>query len=484
MQVNWQPFAAPTARYVHPQAAADRFEPGDGSTRPPTRQELIRQLLNPDREVKELRVDWKQNIGGRLLSRAGVGQDGRLAFVSDDRLVVLKPDGSEQMSVPQGEPDVFNIFLPPVVDPGGVVAAGGAGLTSFGPSGKKLWHRKIGEVVTRPAVGQDGTVYAAGGDGRMVAFDSRGKKLWATDVRPTLVELYREDREAWCESLRRDLADPDKADRKDVLESLLQDAEQELADPEFGKDVTVKFEGGPSLGPDGRVYCFTQVGPLFSLDGRTGEIQWVQPDTANYLDEGGLSFTPDGQVLGVTGNSLLRCIRPEDGEVLFDYGCWIEKRLDQVSPEEADDARRSGNMGSCGLPDLSPDGETIYWGGRDGKVRAVDRQGNKVFTVEIPHNAGYAGEMDVSVGQDGCLYCANSRGLTVLSSRGEELWRYETSDKYSYATLAGDKVILNTYSGEVVCLDSRDLKQRAEAAAEEDAPAPRIAVGNGWVTVG
>ncbi|GMU54646.1 MAG: hypothetical protein AMXMBFR33_37920 [Candidatus Xenobia bacterium] len=442
----------------------------------------MRKLLQGDQSVQELRVDWQQNVGGRLLSQAGVGPDGSLAFVNDETLVVLRADGSRQMSVPQGRDDWFNIFRAPVIHSGGVVAAGQSGLTSLDSTGRKRWHQDIGEVATRPVVSSDGTVFAAAGES-MHAFSPDGEKLWSTSLREKLVELWREERTAWANGLEQDLANPDKAHKKDVLEPLLDSARKELADPDFGKNLEIKLQGGPSLGPDGKLYCFTQVGPLFCLDQKTGEIEWVLPDKRNYLCEGGVAFSPEGDLLGVTGNSLLRVISPQ-GEVRFDYAAFLEKRLDQTSEQEASEARRAGNMGSCGLPALSPDGQTIYWAGRDGKLRAVDRQGNKRFTLEIPHRQGYAGEMDVSVGRDGTLYCANSQGLTALSPQGEQLWRYETNDKYAYATLVGDKVVLNTYSGEVFSLDCGTLNQKAAAALETSEPAPRIAVANGWVTIG
>lgn len=461
----------------------DRFVPSEKtSARPLTRQELVRKLLNGTEAVQELRVDWQANPGGRLLSRAGVGPDGSLAFINDDRLVVLGKDGSEKVSLAQGERDSFNIFRAPVLHPGGVLVAGTLGLTSFDSRGAELWHHPIGEMRTRPALSADGTVFAAAGE-HMHAFDAAGQKLWSTSLRPHLVELYRRDREDWAEALRADLLDPDKADRKEVFESLLASAENQLRDPDFGKEINVEFEGGPSLGPDGRVYCFTRVGPLFCLDPRSGQVEWMQKDPRTYLAEDGVAFTPAGDLVGVTGNSLLQVIAT-DGKVRFEYGSWIEKRLDQATPEEADEARRSGNMASCGLPALSPDGKAIYWAGRDGKVRAVDLEGNKLWTAEVPHRDGYAGEMDVSVGRDGLLYCANSKGLSALSPQGELLWRYETNDKYAYATLSEDKVILNTYSGEVFCLDCGSLSERARSALNASEPASRIAVANGWVTVG
>lgn len=482
-ELRLSPTSRPPTSASGSSGLTDRFAPSEETaSRPLTRQELVRKLFNGSEPVQELRVDWQAKPGGRLLTRAGVGPDGSLAFVNDDRLVVLRPDGSEKSSQAQGERDVFNIFLAPVVHSGGVLAAGKLGLTSFDATGAERWHHPIGEMKTRPAVAADGTVFAAAGD-EMHAFDAAGKKLWSTSLRPQLVELYRRDREEWAEGLRADLLDPDKAEKKEVLESLLAGAEKELRDPNFGKDVQVVFEGGPSLGPDGRVYCFTQVGPLFCLDSGSGQVEWMQKDPRTYLAEDGVAFTPAGDLLGVTGNSLLQVIAP-DGKVRYEYGAWLEKRLDQATPEEANEARRSGNMASCGLPALSPDGQAIYWAGRDGKVRAVDLEGNKLWTAEVPHRDGYAGEMDVSVGRDGLLYCANSKGLSALSPEGELLWRYETNDKYAYATLSEDKVILNTYSGEVFCLDCASLSDRARSALNASEPASRIAVANGWVTVG
>ncbi len=468
-----------TASYnAAPRAASgDRFTPSEPSTPMVTRQEMMRKLLQGDQPVQDLRVDWQQKVGGRLLASPGVGPDGSLAFVNDDRLVVLRPDGTEQMSIPQGEGDWFNIFRAPVVHPGGVVAAGKSGLSSFRPDGTLRWHQDIGEVKTRPAVAGDGTVFAAAGDA-MHAFSPDGENLWSTSLRPELLEVYRQERTAWADGLERDLAR-----NSEVFGPMLASARQELAAPDFGHKLEVKFEGGPNLGPDGKLYCFTQVGPLFCLDQQTGAIEWLNPDKRNYLAEGGLTPAPDGELIGVTGNSLLRVLGPQ-GEVRFDYGSFVEQRLDRMSDQEADQARRSGNMGGSGLPALSPDAQTIYWAGRDGKLRAVDRQGNKRFTVEVPSRDGYAGEMDVTVGRDGTLYCANSKGLTALSPQGEQLWRYDTNEKYCYTALSGDKAILSTYSGEVFSLDCGELNRKAARVLDAPEPTPSIAVANGWVTIG
>lgn len=62
--------------------------------------------------------------------------------------------------------------------------AGHSGTSPYaGPeSGRILWRRKLGgDVTPGPAVGRDGTIYAAGNGGVLHALDARGRELWSFD---------------------------------------------------------------------------------------------------------------------------------------------------------------------------------------------------------------------------------------------------------------------------------------------------------------
>lgn len=465
------PAATPRATLPSPADGLGAAVPG----RLPSRREVLDRLLTPQDRAQEFYVRWSTPVGGRLLAPPAVAADGRLATVNDEGLVILGPEGEVHTRIP----GAFRLFSPPVFTPdGGVLVAGSQGLCSYDRAGQLRWSHDLGDMPTSPAVDAHGRVYAAAQGGVLHSFEPDGTPRWSHDLAPQLREVYRDDRKRWAETLRQDLRKPDlDPGFRQSLVKMLAEAEAQIAASDAGYTGPPKIAGGPGLGPDGSVCVFTEVGPLFRFhpEGRLEREERLP----TWLQAGGVAFTPGGGVLGVGGNSTLLALTP-DGSLDFEYGGFVEQRLDRLSPEKAAEARRSGNTGASTVPRLSPDGGTIYFGGMDGKVRAIDRAGHKLWTREL------AGSADVAVAADGTVYGVSPQGLTAFSPEGRVLWSYETQSKTCHVAVSGSDVILTTYSGTVFALDADHYRRMAEVALSAPTPAEptRIEVADGWVTIG
>lgn len=466
--------AAPALRSL-PAGSPDTVGPAVPG-RLPSRQDILNRVLTPTERSQEFYVRWETPVGGRLLAAPAVSSEGALAMVNDAGLVVLGPEGDVRQRIP----GAFRIFSTPVfTQDGGVLVAGLEGLACYDPAGTLRWSREVGEMPTAPAVDANGSVYAAGKDGVLHSFDQDGAPRWSHDLTPQLREVYRDDRKRWAETLRQDLKKPDlDPGFRQSLERMLGEAEAQIAAPDAGYTGPPKISGGPSVGPDGSVYVFTEVGPLFRFhpDGRLEREERLP----TWLQGGGVGFTPEGGVLGVGGNSILMAALP-DGSLDFEYSGFAEERLDRLPADRAAELRRAGNTGASTVPRLSPDGKAIYFGGMDGKVRALDRSGNKLWTRDLSTSA------EVAVGSDGTVYGVSAKGLTAFSPEGRPLWSYETRSKYCHVAVSGQDVLLTTYGGNVFALDAGHYRRMAEVALQAPGPSPeptRIDVGDGWVTIG
>lgn len=441
----------------------------------PTREDLLRRVLSPEERSQDFHVRWETPVGGRLLAPPAVSPQGALATVNDDGLAILGPEGEVRVRVA----GIFDLFSTPVfTKDGGVLVASPKRLSCYDGTGGLRWSQDVQLTHNAPAVDADGHVYAAGKDGVLHSFEADGRPRWSHDLTPQVREVYRDNRRDWAEKLRQDLQKPDlDPEFRKSVEKWLREAEAQIAAPDAGYQGPPKIDGGPSLGPDGSVYVFTEVGPLYRFhpDGRLEREERLP----TWLQARGVGFTPEGGVLGVGGNSVLMALRP-DGSLDFEYSGFAEERLDRLPPEKQKELRIAGNMGASTVPRLSPDGKAIYFAGMDGKVRAIDRSGNKLWTRPLDSYA------DVAVGSDGTVYGVSTKGLSAFSPGGRVLWSYETRAKHCHVAVNGQDVILTTYDGKVFALDSQHYRRMAEVALNNPAPADpvRIQVGDGWVTIG
>ncbi len=438
--------------------------------------QFLGSLMNAD--FQDLMTVWKTPIGGRIMEPPDVAPDGSLAFVNDEGLVVLNPQGQIKHRVSTSV-DIFT--SPRFLKDGRVAVVDRHGLKVF--KGDQLdWARPVGDIHTNPDIDDEGNLYVATRDRRVFCFDPQGEKKWERDLSPELLKRVRHQRSS---SLRRDryrLARGEVSESfRPQLEMMADKREQDLKDPNYGSDGLTEIQGGPNLGPDGRAYVFTEVGPLIALDPQ-GEVAWSGHDD---LDGREVNFTPDGQLLTLTSFSHMKLI-DDQGRTEWVYGGFTEERLDQLSSEQAKEARRAGNFGASTVPESSPDGQQLYFSGLDGKLRAVSRDGKKLWSLQL-QDEGTHSSPDVEVGRDGTVYAVGPLGVDAVSPEGKKLWQFRVKDKHAHLALVGDRVCLATYNGNVYLLDNEEIARKLalyESGAGAGADETTIEFEDGYLTIG
>ena len=438
--------------------------------------EFLGSLVRGD--FQELMTVWKTNVGGRILEPPGVAPDGSLAFLNDEGLVVLDPNGEEKSRI-NTRADLFT--TPKFLKDGRVAVVSQTGLKVF--KGAQLdWEQPVGNIHTSPEIDDNGNIYVATRDRRVFCFEPDGKKVWERDLSPELLARIRHDRES---DLRHDRYRLERGEVTESfrpqLEKMAQRREHDLKDPEYGSESLTEIQGGPSLGPDGRTYVFTQSGPIFALD-EQGTLAW---QGHNQMSGREVNFTPEGELLTLTSFSHIKLL-DEDGRTEWLYGGFTEERLDKLSPEASQKARRAGNVGAATVPEASPDGRQFYFSGLDGKLRAVSNKGEKLWSLELQREGSHSSP-DVEVGDDGTVYAVGPRGVDAVSPEGKKLWQFRVKDKYVHLALVGEKVCLATYGGNVYLLDNEELARKQklyESGAGEAETGATIEFDDGYLTVG
>lgn len=418
---------------------------------------------------QDLMVVWKTSVPARVLAAPAVAPDGSLAFVHDGGLTVLNADGDKT----QEYTGTFNLFRSPVFLPDGRVAvAAPTGLQVLGPDG---WSKPIGSLHTAPAVDDEGNLYAATKDGKVFSYTSDGEERWSQDVAPELLSYVHHRLRSL---LRREQHQLENGQGFPGLEQMHADLKERLKDPDYGRDGLGRVNGGPLLAPDGTAYLFTEAGPLLALDSADGSLEW-----SGHRNFEGLSFAPDGHLVATTSNSQLKLMDAE-GRTEWRYATFAERRVDELPPEQAREADIAGNFGAAGPPAISPGGDRYYTIGLDAKLRAVTPEGKKVWTVELSKDTAYS--PSVQTGEDGTIYACTPRGVDAVSPEGDILWSFRVKDQYAHLALAGDRVCLATYSGNVYLLDRDFIKVRAAQYLEnpDAGPPPAIELDDGFVTIG
>ena len=196
-------------------------------------------------DFQDLMTVWKTHIGGRILEPPDVAPDGSLAFLNDEGLVVLDPDGKERSRVAT-RADIFT--TPRFLKDGRVAVASKKGLKVF--KGDQLdWERPVGDIHTSPEIDKEGNIYVATRDRRVFCFEPDGKKKWERDLSPELLQRIRHQRESSLRHNRYRLKHGEVSESfRPQLEKMAARREQDLKDPDYGTESLTEIQGGPSLG--------------------------------------------------------------------------------------------------------------------------------------------------------------------------------------------------------------------------------------------
>lgn len=453
---TWTLPKAPTAA-----SGGDTFTPSVETPAVPTRQEILRAVLSGSGPDVVQGVRWHREFPYGI-SKAVVSPDGSVACRSYSNLHIAAPGGGIK-TVPDLQVTADPLYTPE----GNLVVSCRDGLRCLDKDGAELWHAPVGSAQTAPARDQEGNLYVgvkAKTGTALASVDKDGTPRFSTDLSAIL-----------------------------------------------GRAPQAEMAGGPSVSPDGRVYCFANLGPLVCVDGQSGDVQWFRdydggfartgaPDARELapltapLQGGGVGFTPDGHVLAATGpgrnHQHLLCLSPT-GEVVFEHNADFGKPTTKLSADELSRLKNQGVRSaavSSATPITSPDGQTIYFAG-DGSLRAVDRQGHQRWQGKLPTGDNRKGN-EVKLRSDGNLIVSSSNGMSVWTPGGDLQWTFEpnrgrTADQ-THLDMGQGELVVSSYQGGVWSLDEMSLsdKMKKLSALPAETGETSIAVQNGSVTIG
>ncbi len=133
--------------------------------------------------AQEGTLKWKYFTGGAIMSAPAIGIDSCVYFTNDD-FYALYPNGTVNWYIDTSG----TVFLTsPVVAPNGTIYDNvGYSLAAFYPNGIVKWSTSVysySEALGIDiALGVDGTIYMAGADTTLRAFDSSGNQKWKINL--------------------------------------------------------------------------------------------------------------------------------------------------------------------------------------------------------------------------------------------------------------------------------------------------------------
>lgn len=301
----------------------------------------------------------------------------------------------------------------------------------IGPDAPQLaWMADLNPTLSgltygQPVLSADGTVYSAGEDGKLYAFNPDGSLRWTFayggeyESTPTIGP----DGCVYVQGHRHATANQLLAVNPDGTERWRVDVADDVGHWAF------TALGSPALSADGRVLCVNLVGVLHSVS-PAGELQWT-------LDAG----------MNASGCSPALAL---DGTVYIagDY-------VLAVNPDGSEKWRYAGSGGYARhLPVVGPNG-TIYCGSDSGLVALLPD--GSLDWRDTPPDAPEC--TSPALGQDGALYCLSNTTLICLNPQGSERWtRPELWDggsrMFECLSIAGDGTMFITTGSALLALNS------------------------------
>ncbi|MFM8618236.1 MAG: PQQ-binding-like beta-propeller repeat protein [Opitutaceae bacterium] len=338
---------------------------------------------------------------GWSVSSPAVSPDGATIYVGVEtrtagRLVAVAADGTVRWSILR--PD--GISASPAVGPDGTVYAAcyDGKLYAINPAnGAIRWQYDAGSfIVSSPAIGEDGSAYFGAGDGRLHAVDARGVRRWTfqtgdwVESSPALgadgtVYFGSRDRSFYAVA-------PDGREKWRFAVS-----GAVTASPALGADGTIYFGAADqrmyALFPDGRKRWdfFTngdiQASPVLGAD---GAVYFAALDSSFYAlepDSGALRWRvplntnsvstaavrADGSIILGADDGIVRALSPADGSVRWRFD------TRKAVPDDTIDSS----------PLLAPDG-SIYFTSLDGRLYKL--RGNGVGLSEVSNWPAFRGD--------------------------------------------------------------------------------------------
>lgn len=242
------------------------------------------------------------------------------------------------------------------------------------------WQFQAGQAITgAPAVGRDGTIYFASTDRSIYALTPHGAQKWTYPTGNSI-----------------DTASPAVADDGTVYVGS-NDGTLYALTPEGTLKWTHAFgfanpvSNSPAVAADGTIYVKPADGYLYALAPANGATKWrydvnafetyaspaIAPDGTVYQgsDDGKLyALNPDGTLKwSFTGDNDIYTVPAIDAAGNLYFSVLNTGKLFSVAPNGTQRWAYAGaSLGSTSSPVLSPDGTTVYFGGYDRRLHAVN----------------------------------------------------------------------------------------------------------------
>jgi subtilisin family serine protease len=230
----------------------------------------------------------------------------------------------------------------PAIAPDGTIYFGGTdrSLYAVSPNGAAKWTFATGSSIDTcsPAIAEDGTVYIGSNDGSFYAVNPDGTRKWAHSFTATVSA-------ANSPALAADGTIYVKIGDGYLYALNPADGSQKWR---FNLNGLATY-GSPSIAPDGTIYQGSDDGKLYALN-PDGTLKWA--------------FTSDNDIYTVPAIDAA-------GNIYF--GVLNSGKLFSVAPNGTKRWEYSGgSLGCSSSPCLSTDGATVYFGGYDARLHAVN----------------------------------------------------------------------------------------------------------------
>ncbi len=277
-------------------------------------------------------------------------------------------------------------------------------LYAINPNGTEEWsvHLDGGDVESSPAIGEDGTIYVGLSyhlhDECLIAVDAEtGDIEWRADTGSGVISspVIGEDGTIYVASTNNAMLWAFDSD----------------GDEEWSYEATGRVESSPAIGEDGTIYFGSWGGNLYAVDS-DGDEEWVfESDEDEVRIDSSPAIGEDGTIyvgLGHFGGESLVAINPDNGEEewRFEPGASVESS-----------------------PAIGEDG-TIYVGAGDDNLYAIDPDdGEEIWSFETDD----AVISSPAIGADGTIYVGDMQyqdgDLYAVNPDGTEKWSFNTDGR-------------------------------------------------------
>lgn len=262
------------------------------------------------------------------------------------------------------------------------------------PQGRLLWRFELNNqiMLSRPALGADGTVYVRSQAGDVIAITPHGAMKWLLQLGADLTPQIDVGSDGTIYT----------ADSTTIYAIAPDGTVKWTFDDPFPNQGVI---AGPNVGPDGNLYVVTHVPGLgiLSLDPQ-GQLRWSGPDQDLYYPGG-----QQGQEIVFSDSQLFFCV--DDILECFTFDGDHVFREFTVTQQP----------GNCPQPAVGPNGDSYveFWG----QLMSFDASGNKNWQA---YGVGGSYLREPDVGADGTLYVKRNVFNTLHATLpdGTDKWTY------------------------------------------------------------